>query len=220
MNKNFERIQFITAATDNYSHAEAAQKACEAGVRWIQYRNKKTATKGVWEEVHRVKAICKTYKSMLIINDDPHLAFESDADGVHLGKDDVSVDEARNLIGKRFIIGVSCHDIDNIMQAQFDGADYVGLGPFRLSTTKNNLNPLLGKAGFEKIMNAYVRNKLSIPVYAIGGVNENDIEFFLSLGIYGVAVSSVLFGADDMAAKVRLMQEKFQLANSNDGEEG
>ena len=101
MNTNFERIQFITTETESQSHIDVARKACEAGVKWIQYRNKNASPKKMWEEALRLKTLCKEFKCTLIINDNPNLAFEAGADGVHLGKEDVTVEEARNLIGSK-----------------------------------------------------------------------------------------------------------------------
>lgn len=210
MNLKFERIQFITSATNGLNHIDATRKACEAGVKWIQYRNKYASPAKLWEETLKIKAICKEFNAVLIINDFPNLAFEANTNGVHLGQEDVSVEEARNLIGNKFIIGSSCNNIDAIMQAQYDGANYVGLGPFNITRTKKNLNPVLGKIGFEKVMNSYLKNKLSIPVYAIGGVNADDIEFFRSIGIYGVAVSSAITESGNWNSAVKKLQEKFE----------
>lgn len=181
MNTKFERIQFITTSTETLSHVDVARKACEAGVKWIQYRNKNANSKILWQEALQLKAVCKEFKATFIINDNPNLAFEAGADGVHLGKEDVSVEEARNLIGDKFIIGASCNNIDDIIRAQYDGANYVGLGPYQFTKTKSNLNSILDKSGFEKVMNDYAKKKLTIPVYAIGGVNDDDIEFFCQL---------------------------------------
>ncbi len=209
MNTNFERIQFITSETDSMSQLDVARKACEAGVKWMQYRNKNASSKKMWEEALKLKVICKEFKTTLIINDNPNLTFEAGADGVHLGKEDVTVEEARNLIGNKFIIGASCHNIDDIIQAQYDGANYVGLGPFRFTNTKNNLNPLLGTTGFEKVMSDYAKRKLTIPVYAIGGVTVDDVEFLLSIGVYGVAVSSAITASADWSVTLKSFQEKF-----------
>ncbi len=209
MNTNFERIQFITTETESQSHFDIARKACEAGVKWIQYRNKNASPKKMWEEVLRLKTLCKKFKSTLIINDNPNLAFEAVADGVHLGKEDVTVKEARNLIGNKFIIGASCHNIDDIIQAQSDGANYVGLGPFRFTSTKSNLNPLLGINGFEKIMSDYAKRKLTIPVYAIGGVTVDNVDLLLSMGVYGVAISSAITSSSDWSVAFKSFHEKF-----------
>ena len=209
MNTQFERLQFITTATENLNHVEVARKAGVAGVKWIQYRNKVASQKKMWEEALQLKAVCKEFKATLIINDYPNLAFEAGADGVHLGKEDVSVEEARNLIGDKFIIGASCNNIDDIIRAQYDGANYVGLGPFRFTNTKSNLNPVLDKTDIEKVMDDYAKRKLTIPVYAIGGVIAADVEFLLSIGIYGVAVSSALINSADMSSSFQNFNSQF-----------
>ncbi len=210
MNTQFEQFQFITTATENLNHVEVARKACEAGVKWIQYRNKDASQKIMWQEALQLKAVCKEFNARLIINDNPNLAFEAVADGVHLGKEDVSVEESRNLIGDKFIIGASCNNIDDIIRAQYDGANYVGLGPFRFTNTKSNLNPVLDKIGFEKVMSDYAKRKLSIPVYAIGGVMDTDVAYLLSIGIYGVAVSSALIHSADMKSSVQNFNAQIQ----------
>ncbi len=205
-----ERIQFITSATAKQNHFDAARKACEAGVKWIQYRNKNPYSKTVLDEAIKLKKICKEYKVTLIINDNPSLANEVQADGVHLGKEDGSVQAARNFLKKDFLIGASCHSVDDIIKAQQAGANYVGLGPFRFTQTKTNLNDFLGKTGFKKIMKEYSDENLTIPVYAIGGVKADDVEFFSSIGIYGVAVSSAITQNDDWCEAVKSLQEKFK----------
>lgn len=210
MSKSFERIQFITNNSDTTELLITARKACEAGVRWIQYRNKNASAKKMFEEAKQLKAVCREFKTTLIINDNPDLCFEIGADGVHLGKEDASIEEARNLIGDKFIIGASCHHIDDIIRAQYDGANYVGLGPWNFTSTKNDLKPVLGKSGFEKVMNDYAKKNLTIPVYAIGGVQADDVEFFLSLGIHGVAVSSALTNSSDMKTVFENFNQQFQ----------
>lgn len=209
MNTKLERIQFITSSTETLSHVDFSRKACEAGVKWIQYRNKNASSKTMWEEALKIKTVCKEFKAKLIINDNPNLAFEAGADGVHLGKEDVSIEEARNLIGDKFIIGASCNNIDDIIRAQYEGANYVGLGPYQFTKTKSNLNSILDKSGFEEVMNDYAKNKLTIPVYAIGGVNADDVDFFLSIGIYGAAVSSALINSDNMSNAFQKFNSQF-----------
>lgn len=209
MDLKLEHIHFITAANETQNHFDVAKKACEAGVKWIQYRNKLPYSKSTLDEAMKLKFLCKEYNATFIINDNPELAFEVKSDGVHLGKEDISIQDARNILGENFLIGASCNTTDDIDLAQMNGANYVGLGPFRFTNTKTNLNPVLGENGFKQIMLEYSNRNLSVPVFAIGGICADDIDFLNSIGIYGVAVSSVLANSSDTKASFNLLNEKF-----------
>mgnify|MGYP003328596250 CR=1 FL=1 len=206
----FERIQFIT---DNSNADELFSKVRSAlihGVRWIQYRNKTSADDIKLIEALQLKKICDEFSATLIINDSIELCMESRAHGVHLGKNDMKISEARKILGNEFIIGGSTNSFEDVLQCVHEGADYAGIGPFRFTATKNNLNPILGRAGFEKIMTAYKERNLSLPLFAIGGVMESDVGFFINLGIYGVAVSSMIASSNNISSSVKSLKEKFQ----------
>ncbi len=183
------RLHYLTQ--DNvpgYGHAALAEIACKAGIKWVQLR-----VKGIdfdsWLSIAReVKAITDYYNSVLIINDSLEIAMKVGADGVHLGKNDMPVAEARKIAGNHFIIGATANNEVDFEKALISGADYIGLGPFRFTNTKENLSPVLG---LERM--AAIANKQSeIPVIAIGGIQLDDISLILNSGIYGVAISSAI----------------------------
>jgi len=195
---NISKLHYITQ--DNifgYTHAQLAEEVCMGGADWVQLRVKKKGY-SEWKEIAEdVQRICKKYKARLIINDNVRIAKEISADGVHLGKSDLDVAEARKILGNGFIIGGTANDfmdIENLATAQ---VDYIGLGPFRFTKTKENLSPVLGLAGFKSIMQACKDNNINIPVIAIGGILAEDIASILKTGIYGVAVSSGINMSED-----------------------
>ena len=123
---------------------EQAETACRAGADWVQLRVKAQSYTN-WKAIALdTLAVCRQYNARLIINDNPQLAGEVGAHGVHLGQDDMPIQEARVLLGDRFIIGGTANTLETILAHQHDGVDYVGLGPFRFTTTKEKLSPILG----------------------------------------------------------------------------
>jgi thiamine-phosphate pyrophosphorylase len=203
MNK-ISKLHYITQ--DNifgYTHAQLAEEACMGGAEWVQLRVKKKGY-SEWKDIAEdVKNICKKYKAKLIINDNVRIAHEISADGVHLGKSDLHVGEARKILGDEFIIGGTANDFIDIENLAAGKVDYIGLGPFRFTSTKENLSPVLGLEGYKKIMQACKEIKMDIPVIAIGGILIEDIKKILSLGIHGIAVSSGINMAEDKEDMLR-----------------
>ncbi len=181
------RLHYITQDLTDFSHAELAEFACKGGVDWIQLRVKNKSY-DEWKKIaEETKLVCLKYGAKLIINDYVQIAKEVGADGVHLGKDDMNPREARKILGDNFIIGGSTNSIDDVRRMVDDGCDYIGIGPFRFTSTKEKLNPVLGLEGIRKIAEQF-GNK--IPMIAIGGIKLEDIEPLMQTGIHGVAVSS------------------------------
>ncbi|MCX6218824.1 thiamine phosphate synthase [Spirosoma sp.] len=183
---------------------EEAELACRAGADWIQLRLKNRSYAD-WKAVAlETLAVCRQYKATLILNDNPLLAADIGANGVHLGQEDMPIPEARALLGDTFIIGGTANTLETILAHQRDGVNYVGLGPFRFTTTKEKLSPVLGLQGYEQILSALPRQPISLPIIAIGGITLADVPALLETGVYGVAVSSAITGASDPAAQTRL----------------
>ncbi|MDO7742297.1 MAG: thiamine phosphate synthase, partial [Pedobacter sp.] len=132
------------------------------------------------------------YEAKLIVNDYPRIALQADAWGVHLGLDDMPVPEARALLGPDKCIGGTANTFADIQRRAAEGADYIGLGPFRFTTTKKNLSPIVGLQGYTELMKQMREAGITIPVIAIGGINPADIPAILQTGIYGIAISGVL----------------------------
>jgi thiamine-phosphate pyrophosphorylase len=205
--KNVERLHYLTQ--DNvpgFSHAELAEKACEAGIRWVQFRSKKLTGDELVSEARKVKDVTDKYSTVLIINDHVNLAAELGV-GVHLGKNDMSIREARKILGDNAIIGGTANTADDIICRVDEGADYIGLGPYRFTTTKENLSPVIPIDELKRLLT--LQNK--IPIIIIGGITPHDVKIIMSLGAYGVAVSSAINMHPDKAAQVQYFFKSFQL---------
>ena len=141
-------LQFITHFTDRYSYYDSARLALEGGCRWIQLRMKDASPEEREQEAVRIQELCRTYEATFIIDDDVELVKKLKADGVHLGKNDMPIAEARHILAKDFIIGGTANTFDDVVSHYRAGADYIGCGPFRFTTTKKNLSPILGLEGY------------------------------------------------------------------------
>jgi thiamine-phosphate pyrophosphorylase len=194
---------------------EQAELACQAGLDWIQLRVKNQPYANWKTLAQETLAVCRSHNTRLIINDNPHLAAEINADGVHLGQDDMPLPQARALLGTGFIIGGTANTVETIRQHQQNGADYVGLGPFRFTQTKEKLSPILGLVGYQTILSALRTEGFRLPIVAIGGITLNDIPALLQTGLHGVAVSSAIGGADDPGEQARLFHHYVTSTHTN-----
>ncbi|MCB0397753.1 MAG: thiamine phosphate synthase [Flavobacteriales bacterium] len=190
-------IQYITDDNASVSHAQQAEQACAGGIRWIQFRCKSTDEDYRLQQGHAVAAVCKKYQATFIVNDDPRLAMELDADGVHLGKADMSPKDARILIGDTMIIGATANRSEDLDASVMACINYIGVGPFRHTNTKKNLSPLLGLDGIRNVIRKWKELNFSTPVFAIGGILIDDIPALMETGITGVAVSSAIHAAEN-----------------------
>ncbi len=185
-------LQYITQDAEFYTHAQLAKRACEAGANWIQLRIKNKSDEE-WKVIAlETLSICKKYSAKLIINDNVLLVKEIGAHGVHLGKEDMSTAEARSFLGSDFIIGGTANTFEDIKMHAVSNVDYIGLGPFTFTDTKQKLSPVLGIEGYKTILQQCKNENINIPLLAIGGITESDVEEILSTGIYGVAVSGAM----------------------------
>lgn len=196
-------LQFITHFTEKYSYYDSARMALEGGCRWIQLRMKDASLEEVEQEALRVQALCRTYHATFIIDDHVELVKKIHADGVHLGKHDMPVAEARRLLGNGFIIGGTANTFDDVKMHYEAGADYIGCGPFRFTTTKKNLSPILGLEGYRRIVSQMKEAGINLPIVAIGGITREDIPAILQTGVTGVALSGTILRADNPAEETR-----------------
>lgn len=199
----FYPIQYLTVDMDGFTHQQQAKAACAAGFRWIQLRSKNMHQEEWLRTARDIREITHQYKATFIVNDNSEIAMASNADGVHLGKEDDDLRSCRKHY-PNMLIGYSCNTISDIEYAQNNGADYCGIGPFRYTTTRTKLNPILGIDGLMQIMQQYNEKNLSIPLYAIGGITALDIVPIIGTGIHGVAVSSYITNALYTRDKQRL----------------
>lgn len=190
--KEIASVQFVTQLVTNLSYPELVEKVCAAGVRWVQLR-----LKGVsfldWVGIARsVKFVCQRHGAALIINDNPYVAKEVRADGVHLGQKDMDPVEARKLLGTQCIIGGTANTLEQALALSKKSVDYIGLGPLRFTATKTELSPVLGLEGVQSVITGLHAAGVNIPVVVIGGITSADLPLLKRHGAHGVAVSSAL----------------------------
>lgn len=169
---------------------EMALLALRSGIRWIQYREKGKSRLAVYRTALRLRELSRDFGACLVINDHTDIAAAVDADGVHLGQDDLPVAEARKVLGKGKIIGISTHSLKEALRAEADGADYIGFGPVMHTMTKDAGAPK-GVAMLKR-----VSGRVGIPVVAIGGVNSGNLDTVISSGAHAVAVASAILKGD------------------------
>ena len=198
-------IQFITHQNDCIGYAEGAKMALEGGCKWIQLRMKDATDDEVRSVAAEIQPLCKQNEAIFLLDDRVELARELHADGVHLGKNDMPVDEARRVLGEEFIIGGTANTFEDIERLASQGADYIGCGPLRFSTTKKNLAPVLGLEGYRDIIENVRRAGIDIPVVAIGGITASDIDDILATGVKGIAVSGSVLTAENPVAMMRTL---------------
>lgn len=196
-------LQFITHFTEKYSYFDAAHLALEGGCRWIQLRMKEASEAEVEAEAIRVRDLCRKYGATFIIDDHVVLAKKLQADGVHLGKNDMPIEEARRILGDAFIIGGTANTFEDVKRHWQAGANYIGCGPFRFTTTKKNLSPILGLEGYRQILQQMKAAGITLPVVAIGGITYEDIPDILQTGVSGIALSGSILRAENPVEEVR-----------------
>ena len=190
-----EKLHYITQETKTLSHLEAVKKACVAGVKWIQLRVKDKSEEDYLILAKEAKVICDFYDVKLIINDNVAVALLVNAYGIHLGKSDMSPKEARQLVGKKIIIGGTANTIEDVKNLIASDVDYIGLGPFQFTSTKKNLSPVLGLEGYYKIVQQLTELQLKDkipPIIAVGGIKTEHVKDLMKTGIYGIAISEEL----------------------------
>lgn len=196
-------VQFITHVTSRHSYEDGVRMALDGGCRWIQLRVKGPSDDEVRPLAERVLSLCRERGATLVIDDRAELAKAVGADGIHLGREDMPVAEARHLLGEEFLIGGTANTFDDIERLCHDGADYIGCGPFRFTATKERLAPVLGLAGYASLMARMAEAGLRTPVVAIGGITAADVPALMGTGVQGIAVSGAVLRADDPVAEMR-----------------
>lgn len=192
-------IQFISNQTERYTHVEGIRLALEGGCRWIQLRMKEAEKAEVIETGKVVRELCNAFHATFILDDHVDLVHAVGADGVHLGRLDMPVEEARRVLGPDKIIGGTANTLDDVERICREGADYIGCGPFRYTTTKKRLAPLLGLEGYRRILEGMRERGLSLPLVAIGGITREDVPALMATGVTGIAVSGTVLRAADPA---------------------
>ena len=198
-----EKIQFITHSNSRYNYLESAIMALESGVKFVQLRIKDASLDEIVFLGKLIRKECDKYNATFLIDDYVELVNEIEANGVHLGKEDMPIKEARKILGKDRIIGATANTYKDIVKHYNDGADYIGLGPLRFTNTKQGLSPILGLEGYKDIINKCRANNIDIPIYAIGGIKLEDIKGLQSTGVYGLAISSLILESEDASKTIK-----------------
>lgn len=201
-------LQFITNNSDKYSIAEEVQMALEGGCRWIQLRMKGASDEEVMETAAQLIEMCRENNAFLIVDDRVNVVNELKVSGVHLGKEDMDPIEARELLGPDAIIGVTANTAADIIKCKGKDIDYIGLGPFRHTTTKEKLAPILGLEGYREIVKDVREAGIEFPIVAIGGITLEDVEPLMKTGVNGIAVSGAIINAEDPMLYTSRIMEK------------
>ena len=185
-------LHYISQGNTPEEHLRNIRRMCAAGADWIQLRLKNESFETVLETAITAKDICDKFQAKLIINDFPEVAKKVDAAGVHLGKEDHCPLKTRKLLGPDKIIGGTANTLEDCEILCEKQVDYIGLGPFRFTTTKEKLSPILGAEGYRKLLSSLRANGKMIPVIAIGGIVPEDLPVLAESGLHGVAISGWL----------------------------
>lgn len=204
----FNRLQYISQGNTVEEQLYNIHQALDNGCDWVQMRLKTSVQNDLLTLAEAVKILCQEYLATFIINDNVTLAKEIDADGVHLGLTDMSITEARSILGDAKIIGGTANTFSNIQNHAKNGCDYIGLGPFRFTKTKDKLSPILGLEGYQTIINQMKQAELNIPVFAIGGILLDDVESIIKTGIHGIAVSGLITESESKSKLITQLNEK------------
>ena len=196
-------IQYISNRNAKYSHLQGIRLALAGGCRWIQLRMKDCADDEIIPVAKQVKELCREYGAKFVIDDNVEIAKLLDLDGVHLGKNDMPVAEARILLGENKIIGGTANTFEDVERIYRDGADYIGCGPCRFTTTKKRLAPILGLEGYRSITSRMKSAGIDIPMVAIGGIKAGDIKDIMQTGVDGIALSGSVLNAENPVEEMK-----------------
>ena len=203
------RLMFITHRTDKYTELDEVKMVIKGGCTWVQLRMKDNLNLEIARQISRYTLFHSDHGfCTCCLNDDLEMAFKAGIHCVHLGKNDMPISKAWDrIIEKRkedlFSVGATANTFEDILKADREGASYIGLGPYRYTDTKKNLSPVLGLEGYQKIMEQYRKADLKIPIFAIGGIEFEDIAPLMETGIDGIAVSRAIINAEDPVEETR-----------------
>jgi thiamine-phosphate pyrophosphorylase len=198
------RLHILTdsALQDRWSHLDLARAAVENGAETVQYRRKDGSTRRMVEEAIALREICRRHHVPLLVNDRLDVALAADADGVHLGTDDLPIAIARDLLGPHKTIGGSSDTPAEAGGRRREGADYAGIGPVFATSSKADAGPVLGLDGLARAV-----RESRVPLIAIGGIDEANLAEVLATGVHGVALLGAVCLADDPGAVVARLRE-------------
>lgn len=202
-----DRLYFISQQNTEDSHMTSIRRALDAGCRLIQLRVKNQSPESMLDQAFQARLLCTAYGACFMINDFPEIARTTGADGVHLGFHDPSLLAASTFLGSDFIIGGTANTYEDILQRVAEGADYISVGPFRFTTTKQNLSPIIGLEGYRIMMAKLRADGIETPIIAVGGILADDVPELLEAGVYGFAFSGTITRSENPAATVGQIQQ-------------
>lgn len=204
----YNKLQYISQGDTIKEQLYNIHEALDNGCDWIQMRFKNQKVKKSFALAEAVHFLCEEYLANFIINDDVHLAEQMAADGVHLGLSDMGIPEARAILGKTKIIGATANTFEDVINHINNGCDYIGLGPFQFTKTKDNLSPILGLEGYRSIIDQLSTTQKETPIYAIGGITLEDVSALMTTGIHGIAVSGIITQSEQKSKLITQLNEK------------
>lgn len=204
----FNKLQYISQGNTVEEQSNNIRRALDIGCDWIQLRFKTQNTLDLFNLAESAKILCDVYSTTFIINDNVHLAQQLDADGVHLGLTDMGILEARQVLGETKIIGGTANTFEDILQRTAEICDYIGLGPFQFTATKEKLSPILGLEGYRSIIEQMKAKNIQIPIYAIGGITLENVESLMETGIHGIAVSGLITQSENPEQLITQLNKK------------
>lgn len=207
LDKKYMQLYAVTdrAWTGNKTLYEQIKEALENGVTCVQLREKNLDEASFIEEAKKISVLCRQYNTPFIVNDNVNVAIASNADGIHIGQEDMGLKDVCEIVGENMIIGISAHTVEEAKFAQENGADYIGIGAVFETSTKNDVDVI----PYEKVKS--ICDAVDIPKVAIGGINAENILKLKGSGIDGVAVVSAIFGAKDIG---KATKELYTLSNN------
>jgi len=188
----------LDAALLTVPEAECAQELATAGVRLLQYRNKGASARELFESSRKLASLLSPHGVSFLVNDRPDVAALTGANGVHVGQQDLGVEETRRVVGTEKLVGVSTHNLEQFQHAAASSADYIGVGPIFATGTKSNVDPVVGTEFIRK-----VRLLTDKPIVAIGGVTLQRAPEIIEAGADSVAVISDILGAPEPGVRAR-----------------
>lgn len=204
----YHKLQYISQGNTVEEQLSNIRKALDNGCEWIQLRFKNASTAELFDVAETAKILCDVFSAYLIINDNVHLAQQLDADGVHVGLTDMNVAAARTILGREKIIGATANTFEDIRNHSENGCNYIGLGPFQFTATKEKLSPILGVEGYHSIIEKMKAKEIQIPIYAIGGIQLTNVESIMETGIHGIAVSGLITQSENPSELITQLNEK------------
>ncbi len=196
--------------SNGLSHAEVAKRVVQGGADIVQLRDKDLSDREYYRVAMEMRSVTRGTQTAFIVNDRIDVALASQADGVHLGQDDLPVEVARRLAPGDFVIGVSVSSVEEAVSAQASGADYVALGPIFETSTKSDAGPAVGLQLLREI-----REAVTIPLIGIGGISLENVHEVIASGADGVAVVSAVVGQTDIVTSVKRFKERIALAKGH-----